>query len=141
MAVQLNVLWLWVLLALARAAVLTVSFRRIASHLGDKAPLVAWAPLTSASQSAVARRLKEAIAIAARNAPFEANCFAQAIVACLCLRLRGVPAAVFFGVNHNAQGELEAHAWVLSGPVWVCGGNGFRSFTVVGCFAYPSIES
>ncbi|HCS28295.1 MAG TPA: lasso peptide biosynthesis B2 protein [Spongiibacteraceae bacterium] len=127
----------WVLLALARLTVLFVPFHRIAPFLGRPAPIAAWTPVLTRNQLRAARILKCAIATAARHTPFEASCLTQAIAARVLLGLAGIPYALYFGVSHDTDKILEAHAWIVCGPVWVCGGNGFRSYAPIHCFSIP----
>jgi hypothetical protein len=76
------------------------------------------------------------IRLAARYAPWQANCFAQAIVAAFLLRLYGLPYSVFFGLRRAVApaGGMDAHAWTASGKIAVTGGSCFDRFTVVGVF-------
>jgi len=134
-------LWLipaWFLLGLSRFVILTVTFKRFAHWLGMHDGLAPRTPLTTADQQMRARAISSAIAVAAKYAPWKANCFPQAITARLILGFYDIPYALFFGVTRSKQpedlGELKAHAWVVSGRVNVTGGRSFRQFTSVGCF-------
>jgi hypothetical protein len=94
--------------------------------------------LTTAEQAKRARAISSAIIVAAKFAPWKANCFPQAITARLILGLYDIPYALFFGVTRSKQeedrGAIKAHAWVVSGRVNVTGGRSFGQFTSVGCF-------
>lgn len=132
-------LWLfpaWVLLGLSRIAVLLVPFRTIAVWLGQEVGTASVIPLLTPNQRTRAVLVGRTVRMAARYAPWQANCFAQAITASLLLRLYHVPYTVFFGLK---RGELlgrplDAHAWTATGGVAVTGGYGFDAFTVVGVF-------
>ncbi|VWX62128.1 lasso peptide biosynthesis B2 protein [Sphingorhabdus sp. 109] len=134
-------LWLgpaWVLLGLSRLVILTVTFKRFAHWLGLHDGLAPRTPLTTAEQAKRARAISSAIIVAAKFAPWKANCFPQAITARLILGLYDIPYALFFGVTRSKQeedrGAIKAHAWVVSGRVNVTGGRSFGQFTSVGCF-------
>ena len=139
---QLWLLPLWLLLGLARALILGISFRRLAPHLGRSLGSVAWVPLLGAAQHARAQQIGRAVRLAARYTPWDSNCFAQAVAARVLLGLYGVPYALFFGVKRAPEAAaLEAHAWVAAGRVQVTGGAGFGEFTVVGCFVDPGSKA
>lgn len=132
----------WLLLGLSRLVIVTVSFRRFAHGLGMHDGLAPRTPLATADQEMRARAIGTAIKVAAKYAPWRANCFPQAITARLILGLYNIPYALFFGVMSNRQeedsGDLKAHAWVVSGRVNVTGGRSFGKFTSVGCFVSNS---
>jgi len=136
MFIKLWLVPLWVMLGLARMTVLVIPFRKIASRLGRSDGTAAMIPLVTQDQRARALVIGRAIRLAAKYAPWNANCFAQAIVARIMLRFYGLPYSIFFGVSREAgpDGNLNAHAWTASGPVAVTGGYGFDRFTVVGTF-------
>lgn len=123
----------WVLLGIARLTVLIVPFRWLAPLLGERNN-AAFTPLITPGQLQQLRLLRQLISITSGYCPWQANCFAQAITARVWLGWYGLPYAIFFGVARNPQQQLKAHAWVMSGPVPVCGGYSFQQFTVVGIY-------
>lgn len=124
----------WLLTGLARLAVLALPFRWYATGLGRYGGISAFIPLAEARQYATALDIGRAVRMAARVAPWDANCQAQAIAARCLLGLFGVPYAVFYGVASAPERHMKAHAWVACGPVAVTGGDGFDEFTVVAVF-------
>lgn len=137
--VRLGLLPTWLLLALARLLVLCLPFQRIAARLGNHAGPTVWVPLLPSHRQTQVRQLGTMIQLAARYAPWQANCFAQAIVARLWLGWLRVPGAIYFGVSRMPTGALHAHAWVCCGPVAVTGGHSFAQFTVVATFLFASL--
>ena len=128
----------WLVLGLARLAILTVTFRRIAPRLGNSVGVAPWVPVLDERQTKSARLVGQVIRLAARHTPWESNCFPQAIVARIMLGFYRVPYCLFFGVRRNsATGAFDAHAWVAAGRVRVIGGLGFDKYTVVGVFVSP----
>ena len=92
-------------------------------------------PLVSDAQIERARTIGRAIELAVRYSPTFANCYPQALVARTLLRVRRVPHALFFGLQHNPDTDaMEAHAWVMVGPLPVTGGHSFGQYTVVRSF-------
>ncbi|MCF4009291.1 lasso peptide biosynthesis B2 protein [Rheinheimera sp. UJ63] len=135
--IPLAVRWLmpitWVLLGLSRVIVLLLPFRKLAPLLGCRAdaPVL---PLVAPQHLQRLRNLKQLIAITSHYCPWKANCFAQAITAKVWLSWWGLPYTLFFGVARDPAQQLKAHAWLIAGPVVVCGGNSFAQFTVVASY-------
>lgn len=81
----------WLLLGLARGAILLVPFRRLAPLLGRVQGATPWVPVLSPAQQRRALRVGRTVRLAARYTPWTSNCFPQALVASLLLRALGVP--------------------------------------------------
>lgn len=133
----------WLMLGLARSAVLLFSFARIAKYLGE--PVSADAQdaaggILSPKQVARVKQISRLVTNTARYCPWKANCFAQAIVARILLGWFGLPYRLYFGLQRK-NANLGAHAWVCSDTLFVTGGNGFTHFTVVGCYANLSVNA
>jgi len=125
----------YVLLGLARLAVLRLPFRRIARFLGEEDQESLASDLDAAqteSMLAVSRSVRSA----ANNTPWNSNCLAQTIVATHLLRRAGLASSAHFGVK--APGEIltgpAAHAWVRCGRTFVVGGAERKQFHEVGVF-------
>lgn len=136
-------LWLplaWLLLGVARWLILHMAFARLAPWLGQSVGASPFVPLLSGAQQVRAMQVGHVVRVAARFTPWTSNCFPQALVARWLLGLYGVPYTLCFGLQ-RAQGvdDVQAHAWVASGPVAVTGGRSFGLFTVVGVFATPGV--
>jgi hypothetical protein len=126
-----------VCLGVARAAVLLLPFRWVASLFGrplagDAAPAI---PCALEIPRPEARAVGQAIARVRRHTPWHSNCLAQAVAGFCMLRRRSIPGTVFFGMTRNADGELEAHAWLRSGGAVLTGGGGLNRYAVVAAFA------
>lgn len=131
----------WGLLGISRALVLTLSFKRIVSRLGNHAGNRPAIPLLSPSQERRALQIGRVTRLAAKYAPWNANCFAQAITARLLLGVYGVPYGLYFGLAREGDvSHMMAHAWVAAGRVRVTGGHSFGQYTVVGCFVMPALR-
>lgn len=129
------VLVAWVLLWLARAAILIIPGRHLAMFYGEDQGTSAFIPLAPRDALARAKRIRQALALAVKYSPASANCYPQALVARLLLGMARVPFALFFGVSREGDtGVIKAHAWVMSGPIAVSGGNSFRHYSVARCF-------
>lgn len=127
----------WLLLGLARLLILAVSFKRLATHLGEPAA-AASLPLLAPEQQRRARLISRTVQIAARHTPWTSNCFPQAVVARWLLGWHGIPFTLCFGLQRDAdRPTLRAHAWVASDRIQVTGGEGFGHYAVVGIFISP----
>lgn len=126
---------IWLLLWLARAVLLLVPLRRLVRFYGDDHGANPSIPLASPAEIARAWSIARAIALAVKYSPSSANCYPQALVARSLLSVRRIPHGLFFGVAPADHTEpLAAHAWVMVGPLAVCGGDAFDRYTVVRCF-------
>ena len=128
----------WLLLGLARLAVLTVPFRWIAPWLGQQAGTTPVVPPVTDGQADMALAIGRSIRIAACYTPWDSLCQPQALVARFWLARYGIPCVVNYGVKRNDAGGLDAHAWVCAGPVAVTGGDAGQDFTVVRSFIEPA---
>lgn len=137
--VKLWAIPVWFMLGLARLAVLVIPMRFLARFMGAAAGLAARLPIVTVQQHARALLISNVIKLAARYAPWNANCFAQALTARFLLGVYDVPYAIFFGLMRDPSSrEMKAHAWVGAGPVRVTGGDGFSQFTVVATYMFPA---
>lgn len=139
--VQAWLLPIWVLLGISKALIFTLPFRRLAPWLGHRSAITPWVPLLTPAQEARARLVGQTVRIAARHTPWDSNCLPQAIAARALLGLYAVPYIFCLGLARDPRepASMTAHAWVAAGRVRVTGGLGFDQFTVVGCYATPSL--
>nr|WP_319565127.1 lasso peptide biosynthesis B2 protein [uncultured Rhodoferax sp.] len=139
---KLWLLPLWLLLGISKALIFTISFRRLAPHLGQTIGVAAWVPLLDPAQQARAAQIGRAVRLTARYTPWNSNCFPQAVAARVLLGFYGIPYALHFGLMRDKQTlEMKAHAWVAAGRVPVTGGVSFGQFTVVGVFVASQLVS
>lgn len=125
----------WVLLWPARLAVMTIPLRFLVRVFGQDHGVNAAVPIISEAQCARALTIANAIALAVKYSPKSANCYPQALVGRLLLRVSNVPHALFFGLRRDPDtGAMDAHAWVVAGPLPVTGGYSFNRYTVVRSF-------
>ncbi|HXU94718.1 MAG TPA: lasso peptide biosynthesis B2 protein [Gallionella sp.] len=128
----------WLLLGASRLLIHIVPFRSLAPHLGKHVGSAPWVPLLDARHTITARSIRRVVEMAAKYTFWKSNCFPQAVAARVLLGLYGIPYAIFFGISRETdETAMQAHAWVVSGRIHVCGGKGFERFTVVGCFVAP----
>ena len=128
----------YVLLGVAYVVIRTVPFRQLVAQMGEPYGTTALVPLVSRRKLVRARRVGWVVQTAARLTPWPSNCFAQALVCALFFRQFDVPHGVYFGVAKSDadKGGLEAHAWVVSGPLAAVGGPSFERYGVVGCWVW-----
>lgn len=107
----------WAALAFYRVALWLAPYRRVARLLPASrgAPAPSWA----------SRRVRWAIAGAARRVP-DATCLPQALAAHALLSLQGYSSLIRIGVRRAEAGDVQAHAWVVSGDTLVVGDDGER---------------
>jgi hypothetical protein len=126
-------------LALARAAMGCVPFRRIAAWLGTSGAVGQSA--ATDEEMRVAGEIGWAVGVVARRVPWDGRCLAQALAATGMLRRRGLEGTVSFGAAREGASELElgagfsAHAWLQVGECVVTGGPGRERFKTLTTFA------
>ena len=66
------------------------------------------------------------VARVAEQVPWESKCLVQAMVAQRLLRDYRIESTLYLGVGRNKEDndKMVAHAWLRSGPYYVCGGRG-----------------
>lgn len=130
----------WLLLGASRLLITFVPFRSLAPHLGRHSGATPWVPLLDVQRTAMAHSIGRVVQMAAKYTPWKSNCFPQAATARILLGLYRIPYCLFFGVDPANNARIQAHAWIVSGRIPVCGGQSFEQFTVVGCFVAPWLE-
>jgi transglutaminase superfamily protein len=104
----------------ARLAILIVPFPRIARRMGGmrlpEPPSEQFIPGQTS-----ARDVSWAIERVAPVLPFQVVCLPRALAAWQMLQRRGVPARLHFGVVRTNPNQRQAHAWLDSCGVEVCG--------------------
>jgi hypothetical protein len=118
-------------LGIARVVLAVVPYARLVRFLGEEGRETP-AHEQPAGLCALVSRAVEA---AARHAPWDSRCLAQALVATAMLRRRGLPSTAYLGVARSEGREIQAHAWVRCGTVIVTGGAGQERYRVLTTFA------
>lgn len=93
------------------------------------------AVLEAAGRTADVRRVAVMVRRASKNVPWTSKCLDQALAAKVMLAHRRISTTVYFGVNHDRQGRLAAHAWLRSGNLYVTGGAIRGRYTIINTFA------
>jgi len=122
-------------LALARAAMFCLPFRRIAAWLGTPGAVSPGA--ATDEELRIAEEIGWAVGVVARRVPWDGRCLAQALAATGMLRRRGLEGTVSFGAGWTeaAEPEFSAHAWLQVGSCIVTGGPGRERFKTLTSFA------
>jgi len=103
------------------------SYTRYLHTFGPRCRQAPNLPEDRAKVMAVARAIKRV----ERHLPGDGTCLLQARAATQMLRRRRVPSILYIGVRRNDKGDMESHAWVKNGTLFVTGGSGHRQFTVL----------
>ncbi len=123
-------------LAIARLAMASLPFRRIAAWLGTSE---AEGPATATSEDIhVAQEIGWAVGALARRVPWDGRCLAQALAATGMLRRRGLEGTVSFGARRGSSAGFDAHAWLRLGSCIVTGGPGYERFQTFTTFTRRS---
>jgi hypothetical protein len=126
----------WVTLGVMRAAILTVSFKRLTRSL-DHSLQGRETQFPNEEEKKRAAMIGRAIIRAAAHTPWESACLAQALTARRMLQRRGIPGVFFLGVSkEGSEREMNAHAWSRCGEISVTGGEGEGRFVVLSVFEW-----
>jgi len=120
-------------LGLSWAALRTLPFRRIASHLG--APMGDTPNTIAPAHADIARRVSWAVRRASALTPWPSVCLPQAITAKVLLRRHGVASTMYLGAAFDERQAFMAHAWLRCGSLYVTGGEGREHYGVLASFA------
>lgn len=80
------------------------------------------------------RQIAWAVAAVCKRTPWQSKCLVQALTARKMLTRRGISCTLYMGARRNDQGEMQAHAWLRSGTVYVTGGDGKEEYAVTSVF-------
>ncbi|KYJ86214.1 lasso peptide biosynthesis B2 protein [Sulfurovum riftiae] len=127
----------YVTLGKMRAAILTVSFKRLTRALEHKPHQKETIPLSEA-QMQTAIKVGRAISRAAAYTPWESACLAQSLTAQKMLQKRGIPGVFYLGATKDEENEekMKAYAWSQCGDAIITGGGGHEAFTVLSVFEW-----
>lgn len=127
----------YVTLGKMRAAILTVSFKRLTRSLDHK-PNREETVALSEQEMQTAILIGQAISRAAAYTPWESACLAQSLTAQKMLQNRGIPGVFYLGAMKDEESEekMKAHAWSQCGDQIITGGGGHEAFTVLSVFGW-----
>ena len=125
----------FLLLGLARLAVLVLPFRWLAASLGEH--MKETDRTLSPNALKTARLIGGAVRSAAGYTPWGSVCLPQAVTAKWMLGRRHIASTLYLGVAKDdaSHPKLAAHAWVRSGPSILTGAQGHSRYTVVSTFS------
>lgn len=120
-----------------RAAILTVSFKRLTRSLEHRIKVEELSPLNEEAMR-TARLVGQAIVRASAFTPWESACLAQSLTAQKMLQKRGIPGVFYLGVakDEESKEKMRAHAWIQCGDTIITGGGGHEAFTVLSVFGW-----
>ena len=132
---RLLLLEAFLLLGVARLAVLVLPFKWLAVSLGRHMH-EADARISAANLN-LARCVGQAVCAAANYTPWKSVCLPQAVAAQWMLKRRRIAATFYLGVakKEAKPGTLAAHAWLRCGNIILTGREGHRQYTVVATFS------
>ena len=127
----------YVTLGTMRAAILSVSFKRLTrnlEHFATKKEV----PSLSKEENVLAKKVGQAIARASAYTPWESACLAQSLTAQKMLEKRGISGVFYLGVakDNEAEEKMKAHSWTECGNDIITGKSGHEAFTVVSVFGW-----
>lgn len=130
----------WFLLGYMRAAILTISFKKLAAPLEHHREHPGSTQL-SQEQIQQAVRIGKLVASASNYTPWQSLCLAQVLVTQRLLARRNISGQFYLGVRRGCERTadptgLSAHAWLQCDQYIVNGAAGHEQFTVVSTFSW-----
>jgi len=127
----------YVTLGVMRAAILTVSFKRMTrslEHLPKKEEITA----VNDTELSIATAVGQSIIRASAYTPWESACLAQSLTAQKMLQKRGIPGVFYLGAmkDEESKEKMKAHSWSQCGDIIITGGGGHEDFTVLSVFGW-----
>ena len=132
------------MLGICNIILILIPYRKISVFFGNNIGPAAIMPIASSQQEKTASAIGQAVRIAAGHAPWRSDCLRQAMLAVFLCRLYAVPYALHFGFplqdKRNAE-ERTAHAWLVSGRIFITGGKSFRQHQSVACYVSEGVAA
>ena len=125
------------MLGIMRAAILTVSFKRLTRSLEHLSKREKITSLTE-KELQTAIMVGQAIMRASAYTPWESACLAQSLTAQKMLQKRGIPGVFYLGAakDEESEAKMKVHAWSQCGDTIITGGSGHEKFTVLSMFKW-----
>lgn len=122
----------WLSLAIARAMLVFLPFRKIVPFMRDAKP----ARRNCSVNETLFKSIQLAIGRGCIRSPWRTKCFEQALAAKRMLRKRGLVTTIYFGVCKDPKDNKKfiAHAWLDCEDVRITGGNNVDQYTVLASF-------
>jgi hypothetical protein len=102
--------------AYVKFTLLFLPFRKVVAWLGAPVTQEAAAP----GQGILAARVRQAVRLCDRYAPWPTECYTRALTAKIMLGRRDVPSTLFFGFSRAGR-QRRGHAWLQCAGVTVTG--------------------
>lgn len=113
-------------LSIAHWQIHHTEFKKLSAQLGRPNTDLSYQP----SSTEIAELKKISVVVQKIGGLFRFKCFAQAIAAQRLLNKKNIPTKLYLGL-HKKEAELKAHAWLISGDLFVTGKKGHEAFTSV----------
>jgi hypothetical protein len=118
---------------IARIAILFIPFRVVKRFLGT--PKKESSYEIKIEEYRRVKRIAWAVNQASKYTPWESKCLVKAITAQRMLKRYKIYCTIYLGVNKTEKNNMEAHAWLRSGSVFVTGGYEKEDFKEVAKFS------
>lgn len=127
----------YIILGIMRAAILTVSFKRLTRSLEHETKKKELAALNEQDMN-TSKLVGKAIKRASPYTPWESACLAQSLTAQKMLQRRSIPGVFYLGAmkDEESKEKMKAHAWSQCGKTIITGGGGHEEFTVLSVFGW-----
>lgn len=122
----------YILLAWARV-LKAFPFSKVSPLLGSQMSETSFE--IEAADVKIAKKISHAIHIMSKYTFWESQCLVKAIASMKMLERRQIDSTLYLGTTKDENGEMIAHAWLRSGPLYLTGAEEMKNFVVVCKFA------
>ena len=81
-----------------------------------------------------AREIRRLVLQVCNHTPWQSKCLVRAMLTQHLLKQRNISSTLYLGVNKNQSGEMQAHAWLRCGEIFIMGGENKNDFIEVAKF-------
>lgn len=111
----------------------SIPFSKVVPNLGEQMKETSFTLVTSNKENLAS--VSKAIQIMSGYTFWESQCLVKAIAGMKMLEKRNIESTLYLGTAKDDNGDLIAHAWLRSGPIYISGAEVMERFTVVAKFA------
>ena len=130
---KLLIIEAFLLTGIFRIVVLIIPFKKYKKYIGiynEETPLE-----INKKEYRIIKRIAWAVNSVSKITPWESKCLVQALTAQRMLKRRKVISTIYFGLNKGTENNMQAHAWLRCGQIYVTGGHNKNGFKEVARFA------
>lgn len=122
----------YLLSGIIRLSILVLPFKVLKRRLGI--PKMESTFDVSDEKIVTAKEIRRLVLQVCNHTPWQSKCLVRAMLTQHLLNKRNISSTLYLGVNKNQSGEMQAHAWLRCGEIFIMGGENKNDFIEVAKF-------